>query len=594
MAQPRSAPALVQRHPNLSFWLAFVALSALLFLPLYLLNQETSTFVPESPFANGLWRGLYRLVLWRDNLDPWRLSLELTLLVALWVNFRRLQRPTLRWAIGVFYLVALCYALYEALMLTIYRADPVFYSQYYLARDGLPFLASHLQTSGWIYLAGLVGVVAAGFGVVTLVKLLLNSAAEPKLHGATRLTLTLLALLALFVAVRYQGYTARPEMAVSSLSFKLQQNVAASFQLYDDIASFDDSAAQQAYDYTQYQLADKPDIYLIFVESYGSVLYKRPDYRRAYTSLLSQLETQLAGAGWHSASALSESPTWGGGSWMAYTSLLFGLRIDSHPQYLALLNKYQVQHYPNLSRYLQSQGYYAAWVSSIADELDDQTWSKYIRFLGVDQWLRYRDLDYHGPRYGWGPAPPDQYVLNYAHELLQSQTDQPLLFLTLTQNSHYPWTPQPQLADDWRQLNDAGASDPAAQLDPAEKRQRYFQAITYQLQMLTDFVIDNGDEQSLFFLIGDHQPPQVSRRADGWATPIHLLSRSEKRVNAFADYGFTPGLKLATLEPGLHHEGFYSLLMRILLAPSEGGRIALPAYLPSGVIAGTQTRAGAD
>ena len=148
-----------------------------------------------------------------------------------------------------------------------------------------------------------------------------------------------MALWCLITLVRYQHYTAQPEMVVSSLGFKLQQNITASLQLYADVTRFDDKTVRQAYDYTGYQLTKKPNIYLIFVESYGSVLYKRTDYRTAYTMLLTELEDQLTRGGWHATTALSESPMWGGGSWMAYTSLLFGLRIASQPQYLAMMNK---------------------------------------------------------------------------------------------------------------------------------------------------------------------------------------------------------------------------------------------------------------
>jgi hypothetical protein len=584
----RIRPALVSEHPNLLFWLLFFSLSVLLFLPLYLLNIETSTLLPPWPsFAKGWWAALQSLVIWRENLDPFRLSLEWTLLIALWSNLRRLHHPFLQWAIIAFYLLALVYETYEAIMVSIYHVDPIFYSQYFLARDGLPFLARNLQTSGWFYLALVGGLAVVGLILVTLISLLLSSAAQPKFHRVAPLSMALLTGLALFVAVRYQHNTARPEMVVSSLAFKIQQNIAASRQLYHDIVNFDDGAVRMAYNYADYQLPHKPDIYLIFVESYGGVLYKRPDYRWAYTNLLNRLEAQLEQAGWQSASTLSDSPTWGGGSWMAYTSLLFGLRIDNHPQYLSLLNKYQVQHYPHLGRYLQSQGYYFAWVSSIADELDDQTWNKYIRFLGVDQWLRYRDLDYGGARYGWGPAPPDQYTLNFANELLQRQTDKPILYVTLTQNSHYPWTPQPELVDDWRSLNQP-ANDPKAtppdEIEHVDKRRNYLNAITYQLQMLTDFVVQNGNQDSLYILVGDHQPPQVSRRADGWATPMHILSRDPALIEAFVGYGFTPGLKTATLEPTLSHEGFYSLLMRILVANDGDEHLALPAYLPHGVL----------
>lgn len=582
----RTLTALVQRHPNLFFGVAFFSLNALLFLPDYLLNRSTSALFPAEVLrGEGFWRAVYQLLLWRENLDPWRLSLELTVLVALWCNIRWLRHPAMRGLVVGFYLVALAYALYEAVVSSIYRVDPVFYSQYYLARDGLPFLARHLQTSFLTYLVAGLGLVGALILIMGGVNLLLVSAAEPQLHRAAPIGMALLAGFALLAGVLYQHRTAQPEMVVSSLVFKLRQNIAASIQLYEDIASFDDDTALRAYNYLPYRLRNKPDIYLIFVESYGSVLYKRPDYAEAYTRLLGELEQQLAAAGWQSATALSESPTWGGGSWMAYTSLLFGLRIDNHPYYLTLFNKYQDQPYPNLGHYLQSQGYYYTWVSSIADELNDKTWVKYSRFLGVDRWLRYRDLDYSGPRYGWGPAPPDQYVLNYTRELLKEQSDQPLFFVTLTQNSHYPWVPQPQLAASWRTLKQADGVDPVAPVDVAhaDKRQHYLQAITYQLQMLADFVVNSQDRQSLFILVGDHQPPQVSRRSDGWDTPVHIISQDRALLAAFTEYGFSPGLRASTLNPSLRHEAFYSLLVRVLLAQGNVARIAWPPYLPHGV-----------
>ena len=58
-------------------------------------------------------------------------------------------------------------------------------------------------------------------------------------------------------------------------------------------------------------------------------------------------------------------------------------------------------------------------------------------------------------------------------------------------------------------------------------------------ESLLDY-IDN----SIFILIGDHQPPQVSRRADGWATPVHVIAQDAAFVDAFAPYGFTPGLRV--------------------------------------------------
>ncbi len=589
-----SALRVDEKRPNLVFWVGFSVLNALFFLPIYLLNRETTPlFPPLSIFADGLWIGLTRLFLWRENLDPFRLGLEMTLLIALWVNVRILQRPIFRVIIAIVYVLAFCYYLYEAIIVSIYHADPVFFSQYYLARDGIPFLAQHAHASLWLYALAIVGVLAALLAILILINTLLDSGAAPKLTRATRIAMALLATLSVFAAFRYQIYTAKPEMILSSLTFKLEKNVADSFALYRDISSFDDAAMRQAYDYRAYALDKKPNIYLIFVESYGSVLYKRADYRAAYTKLLSELEQQLNKGGWQATSALSESPTWGGGSWMAYTSTLFGLRIDNHPQYLSLLNKYQVESYPDLGRYLKTQGYYYAWISSIADELDDRMWNRYIRFLGVDQWLRYRDLDYNGPLYGWGPAPPDQYVLNYANQVLQKQTDQPLFFVTITQNSHFPWLPQPPVIEDWRTFNKMTMTPDETDVAPGEptnKRQNYLNAVEVQLRMLTDLILNSGDEESLFILVGDHQPPQVAGRFDGWATPVHVISQDPALIDIFAQYGFTPGLKAKTTTPTLHHEGNYSLFVRALLERDGVDPQALPAYLPNGVRAEAQIK----
>lgn len=589
--QPRPA------RPNLHFWLALLTLNTLLFLPLYLLNLESEPLPSVSSiFNNGLWLAVNRLLIWRETLDPFRLSLELVSLIALWILLRPLQRPPIRYGLAALYLLALCYYTYEALMLSIYHADPVFYSHYFLARDGLPFLARNLSASPWFYVAAGVGLALIFWLLWGLVNTLLTSAAHQALTLSTRVTVTLLAALALLTGLLYQTYTAKPEMVVSSLVFKLHKNIADSRQLYQDVVSFDDTTVRRTYNYTSYDLRKKPDIYLIFIESYGSVLYKQPAFRSPYLALLREVEATLDRVGWQSVSALSESPTWGGGSWMAYTSLLFGLRIDNHPQYLSLLNKYQVATYPDLGRYFQTQGYYYAWVSPISRELDDLAWAKYLRFFGVDQWVRYRDLNYSGPEYGWGPAPPDQYVLNFAQTLLRQQTAQPLLFVTLTQNSHFPWAPQPQLVADWRTLTGRPIEKIAA-ADANEAhalRQDYLLAIDYQLHMLADFIVRNGDANSLFLLIGDHQPPRVSRKADGFATPMHIISQDPALLATFGDYGFTPGLRMKTFEVALRHEGFYSLLMRILQRYGGAERIALPPYLPNGVVAQPTAHSGSE
>ncbi len=394
----------------------------------------------------------------------------------------------------------------------------------------------------------------------------------------------------LLATFSYQKVLAVPTMVISSLFYKVENNVARSLQVYHDVATFDDTALRQVYDYHAKPLQRKPNIYLIFIESYGSVLYKRPDYKARYQGLLAQLQEKLDTGGWHTTSTLSQSTTWGGGSWLAFTSTLFGLRIDTHPQFLSLLNKYQITAYPNLGNYLKEQGYHYYHLSSLSSELSEGEWLKQQRFYGIDHWFRYEELNFAGPLYGWGPAPPDQYALHYTHDLLTKGADQPFLLFFITQNSHYPFAPLPTLAKDWRTLNSVPETPPVPvdeeTLAHEVRRRNYEDAIQYELEMLTNFVLQEGTADDLFILIGDHQPPRVSRRDDGFATPVHIVSRDPQLIDTFQEYGFVPGLQVTELEPTIKHEGFYSLFVRTLLQNyGDGNQAALPAYLPDGFVA---------
>ncbi len=590
-ATPRVWSVIAGEHPNLAFWLNFLTLNWLLFLPLYLFNRETSGFWPGPAQAGqsvSAWA--QHLLLWRNNLDIFRLSLEVTVLAALWANLPQLWRPraqrVLRALMAVIYVAAFSYAVYESISLSLYQIDPVFYAQYRLATDGVPFVVEQLNWPWLVYAAGLFAVVLFVLAVLSRVRALIGGIPPEQLSRRTRLVVAGLALWAVLAPLAYGAPVASPKGAVSSLTAKLAQNISESLALQRQLADFDVELPYQVYEYGNQRLLQKPDVYLIFVESYGSVLYKRPWWRKEYEALLRELEEDLAAEGWHATTALSESPTWGGGSWLAYTSALFGLRIDNHMAYLSLLDRYQDQAYPDLGRALQAQGYRSVFVTSIGRELGVADRQRYVNFYGVDDWVEYSQLDYNGPKYGWGSAPPDQYVLWYWEEVLRQSLKQPTFFFYLTQNSHYPWIPQPALAGDWRTLNQP-ATDPWAplpeQVSHDAKQRNYLRAVAYQLRFLTDFVRKAGRENAVYVLIGDHQPQQVSRRADGFATPVHIISRDAAFVRAFADYGFGDGLTVQDVAPVMRHEGLYSLLMRTLLAAYGQGNKVLPPFLPNGI-----------
>jgi phosphoglycerol transferase MdoB-like AlkP superfamily enzyme len=503
------------------------------------------------------------------------------ILLSVWFNL--LRRRWFMFLAFALYLVQVSYAVYEGFIRSYYLLDPIFYNDFFLFADGGSFLLHSMSLPPIQYLAGgllLASLLALLYG---LNRLLFVDIPADRLTLTTRLALIGLGVAALVSMMQVDGKVGGLETAVTSTTAKISQNIQLSQVAKAEADRFDSQNLAHYYQFTD--LREKPDIYLIFLESYGSVLYKRADFFQTYVNLLEKLEDELDNSGWAVASTRSTSPTWGGGSWISYTSTLSGLRLDSHAQYLAMFNRYVREPFPHLTNYLRDQGYRSYRLSPNSDVLNDIEWQRYKSFYGVDEWLRFPDLNYNGPLFGWGPSPPDQYALNYAHAYMNQAFDTPHVFFFITQNSHYPWTPLPEVVPDWQTLNDAPpVPPPPTQRQPIEiMRQQYLASIEYELKMVTDFIVEEADKNDIFVIVGDHQPARVARYADGWDTPMHIISKNETLIESFTEYGFVPGLLTRSRDPAIHHEGFYSLFMRVLLAQYGQEPTNLPEYRPDGI-----------
>jgi len=577
------------RHPNVWFWGVAALLNALLFLPFYLTQPADRSLLPWPP-THYDWRAW---LVSRDQADLLRFHAEWVLGLALWAWLAPRMRPRgRRWLAGVISLgfgLALLYQIYAAVMLNLYHYTPNFYNDYPFIVGGVHFLLDSLNFSWVTYALGGLAFLATLASIVLLLRVLFHAIPVEALGRATRGALLALALAVGGYGMVYGVGLADPYMEVNSLTAEIVANIRAARQSRHDVAGLASFNPYETYDYTRYRLQSHPNVYLIFVESYGSILYTRPFYQETYRTLMTGWQAKLEAAGWHTATTLSISPMWGGGSWMAYTSAMFGLRITEQQQFLALREKYQYLPYPNLGRYLHSQGYDYTWVVPITRKLPENITEMNRRFYGADRWITFKDLHYTGPMYGWGPSPPDQYTLGFIRDEVVPQEQKPLFLFFLTQSSHYPWAPLPPVVDDWRALNQlqiSGGSlskEEMAQLSFTAIRQNYLNAIVYSMDMLGDFLLHLPDDDAIVILIGDHQPPTVSARRDGYATPIHILSRDAAFVADFAQYGFRPGLWLDDPQPTMHHEGLYSMLVRQLVAHYGVDRTDLPPYLPEGI-----------
>lgn len=588
------------QYPNIVFWLCFFALNFLLFAPLYLLDQESSTFLPVS-WDDSWSEVVHKLIFWRNNFDLFRVNVEFVLLITIWVLLGWIRHRVVQVFFTIVYFLAFYYYIYESISLSIFLVDPIFYNQYFMAVDGLHFLVNHISLPIVIYLLAIGAFISLHLIIFTLIRIMMGRKLAEQINIYTRFVLIAIGLGLVALLIRYQVTLANPLMATSSVYYKIQKNIHESLKVYSDVALVDDEIIQGTYDYSDHTLREKPNIYLIVIESYGSILYKRDDFRKQYVALMAELDEKLEEHQWHTASNLSVAPTWGGGSWMSYASLLFGLHIDTHPQFLHLLNRYRYRDYPDLGHYLKSQGYKYYRLSALSVEMTSFEWEKYQSLYGVDEWLRHRDIGFKGRHYSWGPSPPDQYSVNFMHDYMirnrsgeennlqeNSKIDQhqPFFFFYVTQNSHYPWSPIPPLVEEWQTLNESqpdAADESWGTVSHEVTRSNYMAAMDYQLRFLVDFITKQGDQKSIFILVGDHQPPRVARRADGFETPIHIVSQNAELATQFIEHGFVKGMRVHSLTKSIKHEGFYSLFMHTLLSTYGKPVETLPPYFPDGV-----------
>jgi hypothetical protein len=573
--------------PDVALWAAFLLLNAILFLPFYLLTRQQSHFWPV---PEGKHIGFARWLLHRGNYDPFRLNAEVVGLLALWVWVRWLwkghRRRWYRWLFVLVFFVALVYQVYAGVDILLYHNEPAFYNDLPFMTGGVKFVLDSLQVPSWYYPAAVLALVAALGGLYALASAPFRWIPVERLKLPTRIAMALLAAAAIAFVAHYGSAASEPQMEVDSLTLQLADNFRRSLIARKAVGDLNRINPYEFYDYAHYHLRKKPNVYLFFVESYGSVLYTDSDFHDDYVKLLEELQKKLDAAGFHEATALSISPTWGGGSWMAYTSAMFGVRVNKQPLYLALREKYQVLPYPNLGRYLHSQGYEYVWLVPIARKLTPKEQMENSRFYGPDRWITFEDLGYHGPMYGWGPSPPDQYTLGFTQEFLKRNVHKPVFLFFLTQASHFPFAPLPPMVDDWRMLNDPNIDHPKPLPEPISYRERvqdYKAAIRYGLNLLTDFALNMAGPDDVVVLIGDHQPPAVSGPWEGYATPIHVISRNAKFVDGFQKYGFVPGMVPGDGTPDMHHEGLYSMLVRQLLAVYGEDAAKLPPYMPHGI-----------
>ena len=284
------------------------------------------------------------------------------------------------------------------------------------------------------------------------------------------------------------------------------------------------------------------DVFVIFLESYGAVSWDRDAFVEALAPSRRRFEAAVAGTGRRMASALVESTTFGGESWLAHISLLSGTEVRDPAANVRLM----AQERDTLVKLFGRRGYRT--VAIMPGLLVG--WPEGA-FYGFEDIYDHARLDYRGPPFGWWNV-NDQYSLARVDAAEIAPADRrPAFVFFATITTHAPFVPAPPYQPDWARVlsdtpYDADDLDRAwsAWADWTNLGPSYVEALRYAFANVGGYLRLRADRDLVLVLVGDHQPPAlVSGAGASWDVPVHVVASRDALIDRLVDgHGFAPGL----------------------------------------------------
>jgi phosphatidylglycerophosphate synthase len=311
------------------------------------------------------------------------------------------------------------------------------------------------------------------------------------------------------------------------------------------------------------------DVLLVFVESYGRVAVQGSSFAPQVDAVLQRGDAQLRAAGFSARSAFLTSPTFGGLSWLAHSTLQSGIRVNGQRRYDQLVENDRL----TLTRAFKRAGWRAVGVMPA----NHRAWPQGFSFYRYDAIYDRRNLGYRGPDFGLPPM-PDQFAFLALQRLELANRDRPPLFAEVDLiSSHTPWTRIPQLIP-WDEVGDgsvfgrippAEATHAALFGDGKRARAAFGRSIEYSLSTLFSFVQRYGDENLVMVVLGDHQPATlVTGEGATHDVPISVIAHDPKVLDRISGWGWQKGMLPSPQAPVWPMESFRD---RFLTAFSRPG-----------------------
>jgi hypothetical protein len=416
-----------------------------------------------------------------------------------------------------------------------------------LLDDAMSFLQDSIGDAGGIAVA--VGVCLLAAGLVALATLAVLRLTRLVVQHDTVATRTLLVLGVAWVALFAVGAQIEPGLPVAtrntiSLLHAREDQVRVSLR---DRAEFEKQAKIDAFrnvpgDQLLTELRGK-DFMLTFIESYGRNAVQDPRLAPVVAPVLDAGTQRLKAAGFQARSGFLTSPTSGGGSWLAHSTLLSGLWIDNQQRYRTLLSSDRM----TLPRFFGR----ADWRTT---EFEPATVKPFpeVAFYGYNQVYNFRDLGYAGPQFSWSTM-PDQFALSAFQRLEYAKAGRgPMMSTVVLTSSHSPWAPLPKMVG-WDDLGDGRVFGPIKDAEPTptevwksgdKVRANYARSIAYSLESLISYVEKYGNDNLVLVFLGDHQPaPLVTGGSPNRDVPITIVARDQRVLDQISGWGWQDGLR---------------------------------------------------
>jgi hypothetical protein len=285
------------------------------------------------------------------------------------------------------------------------------------------------------------------------------------------------------------------------------------------------------------------DVLVVFVESYGRVAVQGSFYSPQVDAILTAGTSTLQAAGYSSKSAFLTSPTFGGISWLAHSTLQTGLWVDNVHSYGQLVAS---------SRFTLSDAFNNAGWRTVADvPSNEKNWPEGKTFYHYDQLYAGQNVGYAGPQFSYANM-PDQYTLAAFQRLELAQPNHaPVMAEIDLVSSHTPWAPLPHMVP-WNAVGDGsifdGMPEQGQQPDVVwrngnDVKAAYGQSIEYSLTALISWLQIVHDKNLVLVVLGDHQPATiVSGSGASHDVPITVIAQDPKVMDRISAWGWQDGM----------------------------------------------------